>query len=50
MTHPPGLRILMAKDAVAGSDGYRALVFSLCVNADNGVVQPRRCTVERAAS
>jgi hypothetical protein len=50
MTHLPGLRILMAMDAVAGSDGYRALVFSLWVNADNGVVQPRRCAVRRAAS
>jgi hypothetical protein len=50
MTHLPGLRILMAKNAVAGIDGYRALVFSLCVNADNGVAQPRRCAMQRAAS
>jgi hypothetical protein len=45
MTHPPGLPILMAKDAVAGIDGYRCIL--ACVNADNGVV---RCAVERAAS
>jgi hypothetical protein len=50
MTHPPGWRILMAKDAGAGVDGYRALVFSLCASADNGVAQSRRCAVERAAS
>jgi hypothetical protein len=50
MTHPPGLRILMAKDAVAGVDGYRTLVFSLCASAGNGVAQSRRCPVERVAS
>jgi hypothetical protein len=49
MTRPPGLRILMAKEAGAGIDGYRALLFSLCVSADNGVAQSRRCAVERAA-
>jgi hypothetical protein len=50
MTHPPGLRILMAKDAGAGVDGYRALVFSPCASAGNSVAQSRRCAVERAAS
>jgi hypothetical protein len=50
MTHPPGWRILMANDAVAGIDGYRAFVFSLGVNAHNGAAQPRRCAMQRAAS
>jgi hypothetical protein len=50
MTHPPALRILMAKDAGAGIDGYRARVPSRCVNADSSVAQPPRCAVRRAAS
>jgi hypothetical protein len=50
MTQPPGLHILMCNDAVAGIDGSRARVPSLCVNTDDGAAQPRRCAVERAVS
>jgi hypothetical protein len=51
MTHPPGLRILMAKDAVAGIAIYSgALIPSLCVNAHNIVAQRRRCARLRVAS
>ena len=50
MTHPPGLRILMAKDAGAGIAVYSgALAPSLCVNADNVVAQQRRRAMQRAA-
>jgi hypothetical protein len=50
MTHPPGLRILMAKDAVAGIAIYSgALVPWFCVNATNVVAQQRRCALRRCA-
>ena len=49
MTHPPGLRILMAKDTGAGIAVYSgALAPSLCVNPDN-VAQQRRRAMQRAA-
>lgn len=50
MTHSPGLRSLMAKDAVAGMAIYRgALVPSFCINANNIVAQQRRCAMQQAA-
>ena len=51
MTHPPGLRILMANDAGAGIAIYSgALVPSFCLNANSIVAQQRRCALQRAAS
>ena len=51
MTHLPGLRILMAKDTVAGVGIYRGtLVPSLCVSAENVVAPKRRCAKQGAAS
>jgi hypothetical protein len=49
MTHPPGLRILMANDAVAGIAFYGRAP-SFCVNANSIVAQQRRCALQRAAS
>jgi hypothetical protein len=51
MTHPPGLRILMAQDAVARSGLYAgAGAPALCVNADGVPAQQRRRAMQRVAS
>lgn len=49
MTRPPGLRILVAQDAVAGAIYSGALAASLCVNAHNIAAQQRRRAIQRVA-
>jgi hypothetical protein len=46
MTRPPGLRILMAKDAGAGIASYSS---ALAPNADTVVAPRRRRAMRRAA-
>jgi hypothetical protein len=47
MTRQPGLRILIANDAVAGPG---ALAPSLCANAANLLAQQQRRAMQRVAS
>jgi hypothetical protein len=50
MTHSPGLRLLMADDAVAVIGAYTARVPSLCVKRDNLLAQQLRRAMHQVAS